>query len=67
VALSVPVLDVAGSRASVVRAHGWVVASRCAEVGGVRLLQTRGGLRLDVADAGSPERSTQVPAAPRSW
>ncbi len=26
----------------------------------MRLVSTRGGLRLDVADAGSPERSTQV-------
>ncbi|HEX3004901.1 MAG TPA: hypothetical protein VHO27_11875 [Angustibacter sp.] len=61
-ALHVPVREASpsDSLASLVREHGWVVATRCSDVGGVRLVSTRGGLRLDVADAGSPERSTQV-------
>jgi hypothetical protein len=55
----VPVLDT-DALASVVRAHGWVVASRSSAAGGVRIVHTRGGLRLDVCDASSPDRSTQV-------
>ncbi|KQX61751.1 hypothetical protein [Angustibacter sp. Root456] len=61
-ALHLPLLEPTdvGSLASLVRAHGWVVATRSSQVGGVRLASPRGGLRLDVADAGSPERSTRV-------
>ncbi|MGN6610232.1 MAG: hypothetical protein ACTHLJ_00505 [Angustibacter sp.] len=61
-ALHVPLLDPAdaGSLASLVRAHGWVVVTRSSHVGGARVTSTRGGLCLDVADASSPERSTRV-------
>lgn len=62
VALHVPVLDAApsDSLATLVRSHGWVVATRSSQAQGVRLVETHGGLRLDVTDAGSPDRSTRV-------
>lgn len=61
-ALHLPLLDPAdaGSLASFVRAHGWVVATRSSHPGGAQVVRTRGGLGVDVADAGSLERSTRV-------
>lgn len=60
--LHLPVLPAADpdARVSLVRAHGWVVATRCARAGGARVRPSPHGLRVEVSDAGSPERCTEV-------
>ena len=58
-ALHLPVLG-AREPVSLVRSQGWAVASRCESEHGVRLVRLGSGLRLLVADAGSPQRCTQV-------
>jgi hypothetical protein len=59
VALALPVLDV-GRSATLVRRHGWAVATRSGAPRGVRLLAVPGGLRLEVSDVGTPDRCTRV-------
>lgn len=58
-ALALPVLDV-GPSVVLVRRHGWAVATRSGAPRGVRLLAVPGGLRLEVADGGTPDRCTRV-------
>ena len=58
-ALHLPVLE-SGRRSALVRAHGWAVASRAGAHDGVRLVDEGDVLRLTVADAGSPQRCTEV-------
>ncbi len=62
-ALDLPVLDV-GVSPRVVRAHGWVVATRCGGQGVVHLVETRGGLRLEIGDAATDDRRTRVDLRP---